>query len=290
MLHFLQTPLGAHFTSFEIFGHLSRSANDASAGIGLGVVIAALVSIFVSRNPQTTTPMAGQSDRLLWWLRLAPWLALLVFMAKVGTYQNARHAVPYYALLFPLLLVRPGQKALTFRRWWQWLLLSVMLFTLAWMTFVRGRQLVPATLMAGLHARHPQVKFLTVMNDYYASSLSVASGRRFLPQHNIGEAVVGYATACGGSEPGMWFPLGTVRVERVLPEDGTAWFRSQGIHYVVVDDVALKAANETIEIWMQRQQGSLVDELAITSVPGAPPGHLYLVHLSPPAKAVQPLE
>jgi hypothetical protein len=288
MQHFLQTPLGAHFTVFENFGHWNRSATEAYAGIGMGVMIAALVSIFAPRNPGTTKSRAYKSGRLLWWLRLSPWLALLVFMAKVGTYQNTRLVAPYYALLFPLLLVRPGQKALTFRRWWQWFLLSVMLFTVAWMTFVRGRQLVSATLMADLHAKHPQDKLLTLLNDYYVCSSSVASQRRFLSEHNLGEAVVGYFTICGGGEPGMWFPLGTVRVERALPGDGVAWFRSQGIHYVVVDDAALKAANETIEAWMQRQQGSLVDKLVFIEEPGSPPSHLYLVHLSPPAESVQP--
>jgi len=165
-----------------------------------------------------------------------------------------------------------------------------MLFTVAWMAFARGRQIVPATLMADLHAKYPEVKTLAVLNDYYASNLSAASARRFLQKNNIYDGVVGYATTYGGSEPGMWFPLGTVRVERVLPTDGTAWFRSHDIHYVVVEDLALKTANETIAEWMQRQQGSLVGELIFKRDPGAPPGHQYLVHLSPPVEAGRPLQ
>jgi hypothetical protein len=139
--------------------------------------------------------------------------------------------------------------------------------------------------MADLHAKHPQAKFLTILNDYYASNLSIETGRRFLQRNNIHDAVVGYATTFGSSEPGMWFPLGTVRVERVLPEDDQTWLRSRGIHYVVVEYLFLKAANETIEEWMQHQHGSLVDELAFTTDPGAPLGHLYLVHLSPTGEA-----
>jgi hypothetical protein len=290
MQHFLQTSLGAHFTSFESFGHLARSANEASAGIGLGVVLAAVIVIFVPRQPKATTSTVKKDEWLLWWLRLSPWLALLVFMAKVGTYGNARQAAPYYALLLPMLLVRPGQNAFTRRRWWQRFLLLCMLFTVAWMAFARGRQIVPATLMADLHAKYPEVKTLAVLNDYYASNLSAASARRFLQKNNIYDGVVGYATTYGGSEPGMWFPLGTVRVERVLPTDGTAWFRSHDIHYVVVEDLALKTANETIAEWMQRQQGSLVGELIFKRDPGAPPGHQYLVHLSPPVEAGRPLQ
>jgi hypothetical protein len=285
MQHFLQTPFGAHFTSFENFGRLDRSANGASAGIGLVVVVLILISMIAAYFFRNKKPAPFKREWFFFWLRLAPWLALLVFMAKVGTYQNARHVAPYYALLFPLLLARTGQKALTFRRWWQGLLLSAMLFTVAWMTFTRGREIVPATLMADLHAKHPQAKFLTILNDYYASNLSIETGRRFLQRNNIRDAVVGYATTFGSSEPGMWFPLGTVRVERVLPEDDQAWFRSRGIHYVAVEYLFLKAANETIEEWMQHQHGSLVDELAFTTDPGAPLGHLYLVHLSPAVEA-----
>jgi hypothetical protein len=138
--------------------------------------------------------------------------------------------------------------------------------------------------MAGLHARHPQIKFLAVLNDYYASSSSVESYRLFLKKNNVHDAVVGFATTYSGCEPGWWFPLGTVRVERVLPQDGTEWFRAQGIRYVVVEDLILTATHETIAQWMQREHGSLVDELFFTKNPGAPPGHIYLVHLSYPAE------
>jgi hypothetical protein len=288
MQHFLQTPLGAHFASFENFGHWNRSATEAYAGIGMGVTALTLISLLAARKSQATTPRTDKSARFFWWLRLAPWLALLVFMAKVGTYQNTRIVASYYALLFPLLLVGPGQKALIRRRWWQSFLLVVMLFTVAWMAFVRGRQLVPMSLVAELHAKYPQVKFLTTLNDSYDSRRSVTSYMSFLPQHHLAEPVVGYATTYGACEPGMWFPLGAVRVERVLPGDDAGWLNSQGIHYVLVEDIALKAANQTIEQWMQRQSGSLVDELVFTKDPGTPPGHIYLVKLSLPAKAVSP--
>src|ERR1039458_9209959 len=105
MHHFLQTPFGAHFTSFESFGRLNRSVSPVSAGLGLNVVIVVLVSIFsVHKLRGTVLPVARPA--IVGWLRWTPWLALLLFMAKVGACQSARYLATYYPLLAIVLLMQ----------------------------------------------------------------------------------------------------------------------------------------------------------------------------------------
>jgi len=98
--HFLQTSFGAHFQSFESFGHLSgvfyHGISEGNAGLGLGVCLLIFSAMRFGRllkNRATVGPNALR-DRHLIWLRAAPWALLLLFMAKDGAYENARHLAP----------------------------------------------------------------------------------------------------------------------------------------------------------------------------------------------------
>jgi len=277
MQHFLQTPFGSHFSSFEVFGRLSRSVTPASAGLGLNIIIVALVTLmFAWRRRGPARPESR--PRFYAWLVWTPWLALLVFMAKVGVYQNARYLAPYYPLLLLALLALPGVAIVVRSRWWHRLVLLGMAVTLAFMIFVCGRTFVPTTVFARLHdSPHPGV--LRVLDAYYETRLSVSAYWEFTTRHSANEAVVGYATMCGGLEPGMWRPWGHGRVERLLPGDSPESARARGIRCVFVEDAALHNNQETIGQWLARFHATLVDQMTYTTDPGAPLTHLYFVRL-----------
>jgi len=280
MQRFLLTPLGAHFAPFEMFGHLSRTMSD-NAGIGVGITVLILISLIWWGH---RTIGAGPPDRFLQMLRWAPWLALLVFMAKVVTYGNARTVAPYYALLLPWLLTRQGQTSLTRRRWWQVLVLLVMLFSVVFMTYARGRELIPGTVVTWLLDKYPHAKYLSVLNNYYLAQASLAARKDFAHRRILEkEKVIGYATTSGGEEPTISLPLGSRQVRRVLATDTVDQLRSEGIHYVIVEQLALQSANQTLSDWLARYDGTLVDELSFVVTPGEPLRQLYLVRISPAA-------
>ena len=128
MHRFVQTDFGSHFASFENFGHMGQGASAADAGIGLWIMILTLVSICGAWHYRPLEAiMAGITNNNR--LRLLPWLLLLLFMAKVGTYANARQLAPYYVFLFPIFLVCAGHADLVRRHWWQLSGLLVMLLT-----------------------------------------------------------------------------------------------------------------------------------------------------------------
>jgi hypothetical protein len=283
MGHFLQTAFGSHFAAFENFGHLSRSVSPTSAGLGLGVVTVASVSmlfIWKSRGAGQLLPRPAVYTWLVW----TPWLALLVFMAKVGNYQNARYLAAYYPLLLLGLLLNPGMAALVRRRWWQRLVLLIMGGTLTLMVYIYGRAFIPASVFARLQASHR----LQVLNAYYEARVSVAAYREFGARHAASESVVGFATICGGLEPGMWQPWGHGRVERILPDDSPVWVRSRGIHCVFIEDAALEENHETIEQWLARFNAVLVDQMTFATGPNVPRTHFYFTRLLPPGEAPAP--
>jgi hypothetical protein len=279
MVHFLQTPLGSHFVGFESFGRLRRSISPVTAGLGQCVLFVSVVSFFALR-PARKLRFAWARPDLYLLLSWTPWLALLVFMAKVGAGLNARYLGPYYPLLLLPLLRHSGMAGLVRRRWWQTLVVLVMSVTLAFMGFEYGRELVPSSVFARLQASPGRPQFLAILDDYYRTRVSVASCRAFATRYAAGERVVGYATVCGILEPGMWQPWGHDRVERILPDDTPEWVRSRGLHAIFIDDNALQSKPETIQQWLQRFDARVVDQMTFTTDPGAPPTHFYFCRLN----------
>jgi hypothetical protein len=50
MKHFLRTPFGSHFVSFEDFGLLGRAVTAGNAGLGLAICLLALISVVAARH------------------------------------------------------------------------------------------------------------------------------------------------------------------------------------------------------------------------------------------------
>jgi hypothetical protein len=284
MQHFLQTSLGTHFAAFERFGYLSSGVSEAQAGIGLGISLLTLVSLVAVRGLASTAASDGKktcSGHFLLWIRLTPWMALLVFMVGICSFEDARLLAAYYLLLFPLLLAGTGHSRLVRQRWWQWFGLLVMLLAAGMLVISRDRPLFPErTIIEKLEARFPQSKFFPGIDAAYAAPRAISGAQNYFA-HDIppGERVVGFATKIGAFEQGLWMPFGQRRVERVLPDDTPEELRRRGIHYVLVEDDALEASGMTIEQWMQRYNGSLVDQLAFLQDRHRPLAHLYLVVL-----------
>lgn len=279
MGNFVHTRFGSHFSEFEVFGRLDHSITTTNAGIGLAIIFLTAVSIWGASRFRLA---AKQSDWNFRALQIAPWLALLVFMAKVGTYENARHAAPYYLLLFPLILAGAGHAQLVRRSWWQWLAVGVLCFTLACVGFLRGRSVLPARVVAQLESKFPREKtiLVSVFGNYNAARASVEAERN-LPQTSgiADERIIGYATTYSGAEPGWWLPFGQRQVERVLPDETPLELQQKKIHYVVVETVAFIAAGETIGQWAEFHRGDVARELILTNEINAPPRHVYVVRL-----------
>jgi hypothetical protein len=277
MHHFLQTPLGSHFVPFETFGWLNRSVKATSAGLGLHIIMVAVLALmFIWKRRGVALPL--YRPLFFSWLVWTPWLALLVFMAKVGACQSARYLATYYPLLALALLTRSEMASLVRCRWWQRLVLSLMALTVMFMVYENGRCFIPSSVFARvLTSPHPGI--LKVLDAYYQARLSVAAYWEFTSHHSANEAVVGYATMCGSLEPGMWRPWGHGRVERLLPDDSPEWVRSRGIHFVFVEDPALTENRETIQQWLERFHATLVDQMTFATDAGAPRTHLYLARL-----------
>jgi hypothetical protein len=220
-------------------------------------------------------------------LRVAPWGLLLVFMAKVGTFENARHLSPYYIFLFPLFLVRPGHAKVVRQRQWQHLGLVVMGFTLV-MVFASGdRPLFPArTIFEPLNAKFSGCELINEeYRCYVISNYQVTRARRDYLEKALpadGSPVGYYAVMYDVDELGIWLPYGRRGVECISPDDSPERLRSLGIHYVVVNCLGVNQTYRNIGKWMDKYDASLVDTFTFIKQSRQTPDlpDLYLVRLN----------
>jgi len=287
MRHFLLTPFGSHFSSFENFGYLCadyyHGIGEANAGLGLGVCILIFASIWAARKTKATGEKI-RHDRILFLLRVVPWALLLLFMAKVGTFTNARHLAPYYIFLFPLFLVKPSQAKVVRQRRWQKLGLEIMAFTAIVVAAAGNRPLLPLPAMwEMLHKKFPANEFVTDQYARYADSDFVAAAARknflekLLPPD---ETVVGYCPIiCDVDEPGLWLSYGRRHVECISPGDSPEQLRSLGIRYIVVH---LNPQDGGITNWMEKYHAVIAGEYAFpnSSATTFAPPEIYLMRLN----------
>jgi hypothetical protein len=282
MQTFLRTNFGAHFKSFESFGFLNFHVDSQTAGIGLGICSFIIISVIWARSLKIK-PGSPEIKRniILWLLQALPWVLLLAFMAKVGTYQNARQLAPYYVFLVPSLLAPLAHLDLTRKHLWKWMACIVMLASIALVFTSHLHPMFPArTISTWLRDRCPHSKLAVEIGALYAYRADIEAERNLfesdLPPNT---SVVGMALP-GDIEVGFWFPLGQRRVIEILPHDTPKELHSLGIEYVVVKGASLRIVNKTICQWMTQYNAELIKDLSFAGEFGKPPDHIYLVRLN----------
>jgi len=287
MRHFLFTPFGSHFSSFENFGYLCadyyHGIGEANAGIGLGICVLIFATFHAARKAGTSGKIILR-DPTRFLLRVVPWMLLLLFMAKVGTFTNARHLAPYYIFLFPFFLVKPSHARVVRQPRWQRLGLEIMVFTAIVVAGAGNRPLLPLpAAWKMLHSEFPKQELITDQYLRYVESeyQAVKARKTFLNESlPSAEPVVGYCPLiCDVDEPSLWLPYGRRQVECVAPGDSPERLRSLGIRHVVVH---LGPQDGSISDWMGKYHGTLAAQYAFptSSMQTAPPLELYLVQLN----------
>jgi hypothetical protein len=267
MKRFVQTPFGSHFQSFENFGVIGpdiHHASEATAGLGLGICVLIMISLLAVwwiKRKNSFMVNSPPADRTAQWLRLAPFGLLLLFMAKVGTNQNARHLSAYYPFFFPVILASFGHTILVRRRWWQNLSLSLLLFTGMLLLVSPDRPLFPAEwIISRLETAYPN----SMIVKKEALSFSARLNGEEVKYHFSGklppdENTVGYAAGFEAGETGLWLPLTNRKVERLLPTDTKEDLNSLGIHYLVMEEHFTDPAGQNLGKWLEQHHGVVLD-------------------------------
>jgi hypothetical protein len=263
------------------------------AGLGFGVSWLLLVSVVAgvcyarrrraARSGAPVVPTHGFSRLLL----VAPYLALLAYMASVGLSAACRLVAPYYAFLLPLLLVGGAQGVVIRQRWWRTTSAVIMALALAVVALTPARPLWPALLVTRqLHQWRPDNALLgraeRVYSFYAERSNAFGPLRSLMPPT---EAVVGMVSKANDPVTSLWKPLGQRRIVYFLPEDSVSELRARGVHYVVLSPEGLDGLfSMTAAQWMNKFDAELVGQAEIRRMVSNGPEQWSLVKLRTPER------
>jgi len=244
---------------------------EETAGLGLG--LAGLLAVtFVAgwRRPQGGGgPLGRRATGLV--VCLGAWVALAVYMAKMGSESGARLILPYYPLVIVSVLLLPGASRLAQKRWWRNTACLAAFMALPALILTPARPLWPALSVCDtLTARMPENPFVkrlcTVYSVYRNRSDNLAPLRKYLSED---DKVVGFVGA-DDSQASLWRPFGKRQVVNLLPGP-LPTFLKRPWRAVVREDAIRIAFGQTMEQWLAETGGRVVArETLVTKATSGP--------------------
>jgi hypothetical protein len=283
----LRTQLQANFE--DGFLEVRELPQEELSGIGPGLSLLALISWLGAacgswRGGHGKPGAAAQSGAVMVWALIwTPFVSLLGYMAKSGISQAARLIAPYYALLFPALLMSAGQAEVVRQRWWKNCAVAVFVLAGVVVVLTPARPLWPAqATLTRFIAWKPDSRLLQRARTVYAVYAVRADGlapiRSLLPT----EAKVVGLLATPHSEGSLWRPFGERRFKYVMNTETAESLRRAGIKYVVANAPAVEIYFQlTLDEWLRRYQARVVGKATITLTARGGAGDWYLLELQP---------
>lgn len=199
---------------------------EEGAGMGVGLAVLFLTSLIawvpLRRSRGQVAPDSGiRRFRGGYLITLGAWVALSVYMAKMGSEAGPRLVAAYYPLCLALALLHPGNAALLRRRWWRVLSIIASLSIFPALILDPARPLWPAlTLLRALPEslrQKPALRRVETVYKTYASRpiLFDPLASRIPP----GVRFVGFLGMEDDPSTSLWLPLGSRRVIEFFAAD-----------------------------------------------------------------------
>jgi hypothetical protein len=211
---------------------------------------------------------------------LLTWLALAVYMSRLGSESTSRLIAAYYPLLLLPVLLNHGQSCLIRRRWYRALALCASLIALMAVILTPSRPLWPAERFFDWFVqRFPGNALIgrarTVYAVYRCRNDLFVSLRRSIP---ASVSVIGLIEGGNDAENSWWRPFGQRRVVHVFEGDRS---QESSLHWVVVkNDLIGRGDPGDFEQWLQRDGGAFVARQIVTETVNRGPETWSVVHFA----------
>ena len=254
---------------------------EEHAGLGFGVGTMLLISLIAARFAR---PEISRWRPSLWLqaVRWSPIVGLLVLLTQSRYAAISREITPYYALLLPLFLARPGQAWVVRQRWWRRSATLVFIFAAGLLLISPARPLFPVQTL--LNNPSVPIRVKSVYAVYQNRNDAFAPVRAVLPPDL---KILGLFTY-DDPETSLWRPFGGVRVEHITPADKLADLQRRNIQYVLLNDDKLQTAFKmSAETWRQQMNAQIAGKIKLNLRAAVGPVE-WIVFKLPDAKAGSP--
>ena len=244
---------------------VNELTQEESAGLGLGVTLLFLLTgtasacgVFAGKNSQELpkpSPLAPGTRRLARFIGLGGMVALLAYMAMLGSEAGSRLIAAYYPVLLILILLPNSNRALARRGSYRTICALAAATALPAVILTPSRPLWPAQTVTSILLRHNPGNALvqrtaTVYAAYSRRSDSLGPLRAHLPAD---AKVIGFV-GLDDSEVALWRPFGSRQVQWVCQTTPAA-----SLPEVVVasDQAILENFGVSLDQWL-RDRGAKV--------------------------------
>ena len=254
--------------------HVEEMQVEENCGLGLGVTALLAATWLAAGRTRKSTKSATPADfwtRAILW---SAWLALIVVLIQSTLSALSRLVTPYYALLLPLFLVRPGIGHISQRPWWRVGASLVFLTAGSLLLISPARPLLPMlTVLEKLQTigvQHNDLdRPIAVYSIYRDRNDALAPLRKALEALPDGRTTSLGLVAFDTPETSLWRPFGSHRIIHVYPLDSAEQLKNAGIKYILVAPGGAGNWFETkvqlsLEDWMKNINASLVKKLPVT--------------------------
>jgi hypothetical protein len=256
---------------------------EESAGMGIGIMLIAVVSLGAAFSCGWRIPESSKPARTLGTaLGLLTWLALLVFMTKLGSESTSRLVAAYYPLLLLPLLLNPAQRLLVGQGWYRGLAVFAGIVALVAVFLTPSRPLWPAeSFFSWAEQEFPNNAFMqhaTMVFSVYRERNDLFAPLR--PSIPDSVRVIGLIDENDDAESSLWRPFGHRRVVHLRKNDRC---QDSHIEWVVVKNVSIAGANsDAFNQWLQRNGGTVVARAAVAEKASHGPEVWSVVHFPEP--------
>jgi hypothetical protein len=244
-----------------VFGNLAYEGG-AGPGIGLAAYTAILILGAMTLRQTTSRTTAPAATLLPWAVRLAPWLAWVsyaVFLAKLGSYQSARIAAPYYPLLLVALLRCPRVAAFERKKLAGVLAVVAAALVLPVIFLTPVRPLVPVQTAARFIHLSALEKTAADYRIWAGSRDGLGPIRAQLRTLPPDAARLGYAGGFLETPYGLFQPFGRRAIVELGLPLGSNRLPPPDVPYAVVTDGGLQARYQMdLKTWLDRVGGEVL--------------------------------
>jgi hypothetical protein len=254
---------------------------EEHAGLGFGVCVLLLISLIATRFAR---PEISPWRPSLWLqaVRWTPVLGLLLLLAQSRYAAISREVTPYYALLLPLILARPGHAWLVNQLWWRRGAILIFVFAAGLLVFSPARPLFPV--QAFINSPSVPARARAVYSVYQNRNDAFAPVRTVLPE-NL--KILGLFTY-DDPEASLWRPFGGMRVEHICPSDTLADLQRRGIQCVLLNEAEFQTwFKMPLDRWRQQMEAQIAGKVMLNLRATTGPVEWKILKL-PPSKVGSP--
>lgn len=267
--------------------YLNELPQEESSGLGLGITLLLLIAVGAAIGQSRSEHRSRSIGPPAWWIGLGAWVALLFFMAKMGSEADPRILLPYYPLVALPILALPGQDWLA--RCGRWRVLAALcgLSVGPALILTPSRPLWPAVAgsewLAHRWPDKPSVRRLATVYSCYAHRNDLLAPLRAALPANVRE--VGFVAGIDDTDYSLWRPFGKRRVVYLRHGPHEKLSLPENIKWIVIKrDVWAKVSPLPLKEWAAQHQAKIVLSVPIRSTVSAGDETWCLLHLQPSRK------